>query len=43
MAKTQPVSFPTARSLGALLKSARDILRKEKGLNGDLDWLPMLT
>ena len=36
--------FPTtAQSLGALLKSARDIMRKDKGLNGDLDRLPMLT
>jgi type I restriction enzyme M protein len=26
----------TAQSLGALLKSARDIMRKDKGLNGDL-------
>ncbi len=34
---------PTAQSLGALLKSARDIMRKDKGLNGDLDRLPMLT
>src|SRR5258708_22987616 len=33
----------TAQSLGALLKSARDIRRKDKGLNGDLDRLPMLT
>ena len=33
----------TAQSLGALLKSARDIMRKDKGLNGDLDRLPMLT
>jgi len=30
----------TARSLGALLKSARDIMRKDKGLNGDVDRLP---
>jgi hypothetical protein len=37
------VSFTTAQSLGALLKSARDIMRKDKGLNGDLDRLPMLT
>jgi type I restriction enzyme M protein len=29
--------------LGSLLKSARDIMRKDKGLNGDLDRLPMLT
>ena len=33
----------TAQSLGALLKSARDIMRKNKGLNDDLDRLPMLT
>jgi type I restriction enzyme M protein len=26
-----------------LLKSARDIMRKDKGLNGDVDRLPMLT
>ena len=30
---TQPT---TAQSLGALLKSARDIMRNDKGLNGDL-------
>jgi len=33
----------TAQSLDSLLKSARDIMRKDKGLNGDLDRLPMLT
>ncbi len=33
----------TAQSLGSLLKSARDLMRKDKGLNGDLDRLPMLT
>src|SRR4051812_11182980 len=33
----------TAQSLGSILKSARDIMRKDKGLNGDLDRLPMLT
>src|SRR5437899_296170 len=33
----------TAQSLGAILKSARDIMRKDRGLNGDLDRLPMLT
>jgi hypothetical protein len=33
----------TAQSLGSLLKSARDIMRKDKGLNDDLDRLPMLT
>src|SRR5438034_3809102 len=38
-----PQQPTTAQSLGALLKSARDIMRKDKGLNGDLDRLPMLT
>src|SRR5437899_12111650 len=33
----------TAQSLGSLIKSARDVMRKDKGLNGDLDRLPMLT
>ena len=33
----------TTQSLGSLIKSARDIMRKDKGLNGDLDRLPMLT
>ncbi|MCL2790979.1 MAG: type I restriction-modification system subunit M [Desulfobulbus sp.] len=33
----------TIQSLGSLLKSARDIMRKDKGLNGDLDRLPLLT
>src|ERR1700693_5012080 len=47
MAKTrnadggQPLT--TAQALGTLLKSARDIMRKDKGLNGDLDRLPLLT
>ena len=33
----------TVQSLGSLLKSARDIMRKDNGLNGDLDRLPLLT
>lgn len=33
----------TARQLAALIKSSRQIMRKDKGLNGDLDRLPMLT
>ena len=33
----------TAQALSSLLKSARDIMRKDKGLNGDLDRLPLLT
>ncbi|MDB6056763.1 MAG: restriction endonuclease subunit [Verrucomicrobiales bacterium] len=44
MAKTANNNLATtAQSLGGLLKSARDIMRKDKGLNGDLDRLPMLT
>ncbi|MEJ2705374.1 MAG: class I SAM-dependent DNA methyltransferase [Sedimentisphaerales bacterium] len=33
----------TAQQLSSIIKSARDIMRKDKGLNGDLDRLPMLT
>ncbi len=36
-------STTTAQQLGSIIKSARDIMRKDKGLNGDLDRLPMLT
>jgi type I restriction enzyme M protein len=36
-------SMTTSQMLGSLLKSARDIMRKDKGLNGDLDRLPLLT
>lgn len=39
--KDKPVT--TAQSLASIIKSARDIMRKDKGLNGDLDRLPMLT
>src|SRR5579884_617419 len=41
--KSNNVAATTAQSLGSLIKSARDIMRKDKGLNGDLDRLPMLT
>src|SRR5688572_28709106 len=41
--KPSTPTITTASSLGALLKSARDIMRKDKGLNGDLDRLPLLT
>ena len=37
----QPMT--TAQQLGTIIKSARQIMRKDKGLNGDLDRLPMLT
>lgn len=45
MAKTKSSNQPmtTAQQLGSIVKSARDIMRKDKGLNGDLDRLPMLT
>ncbi|MFO0836105.1 MAG: N-6 DNA methylase [Phycisphaerales bacterium] len=38
-----PAPLTTAQQLGSIVKSARDIMRKDKGLNGDLDRLPMLT
>jgi type I restriction enzyme M protein len=33
----------TVQQLGSIIKSCRDIMRKDKGLNGDIDRLPMLT
>lgn len=39
--KQQPMT--TAQQLSSIIKSCRDIMRKDKGLNGDLDRLPMLT
>src|SRR4051812_22392136 len=41
--KSAAAPLATAQALGSLLKSARDIMRKDKGLNGDLDRLPLLT
>lgn len=41
--KTKDAPATTAQALGSLLKSARDLMRKDKGLNGDLDRLPLLT
>lgn len=41
--QTPPPTPTTAQRLGSLIKSVRDIMRKDKGLNGDLDRLPMLT
>src|SRR5262245_58416383 len=40
---TQAAAPTTAQSLANLIKSARDMMRKDKGLNGDLDRLPLLT
>jgi type I restriction enzyme M protein len=42
-AKKAETPKTSAQQLGSLIKSARDIMRKDKGLNGDLDRLPMLT
>src|SRR3972149_1225340 len=33
----------TAQQLASEIKSPRDIMRKDKGLSGELDRLPMLT
>ena len=33
----------TAQRLDSIIKSARRVMRKDKGLTGDLDRLPMLT
>ncbi|MDI7266919.1 MAG: N-6 DNA methylase [Myxococcota bacterium] len=33
----------TAQQLGSVIKSARDIMRKDKGLSTDIDRLPLLT
>ena len=41
--RAQASQLTTAQQLGSIVKSARDIMRKDKGLNGDLDRLPMLT
>lgn len=46
MARTKKqfgASATTAQALGSLIKSCRDIMRKDKGLTTDLDRLPMLT
>lgn len=42
-AKKAETPKTTAQQLAQLIKSARDIMRKDKGLNGDLDRLPLLT
>jgi type I restriction enzyme M protein len=42
----QRALFPTvttAQQPGSIVKSVRDIMRTDKGLNGDLDRLPMLA
>lgn len=41
--RTEDTAQTTARQLSSIIKSARDMMRKDKGLSGDLDRLPMLT
>lgn len=41
--KASETSLTTAQHLGSIVKSCRDIMRKDKGLSGDLDRLPMLV
>jgi type I restriction enzyme M protein len=38
-----PNQTTSAQQLASVIKCARDIMRKDKGLSGDLDRLPMLT
>ena len=40
--RSQAAQATTAQRLGSIVKSARDIMRKDKGLNGDLDRIPVL-
>ena len=41
--KAAPRQATTAQRLDRIVKSARKVMRKDKGLNGDLDRLPMLA
>ncbi len=41
--KKEQKPLTTAQRLSAIVKSCRNIMRKDKGLNGDADRLPMLT
>ncbi|MDP3564080.1 MAG: N-6 DNA methylase, partial [Methanoregula sp.] len=42
-AKKAETPVTTGQQLASIVKACRDIMRKDKGLNGDLDRLPMLT
>ena len=42
-ARIAKAPLTTRENLSALIGSARQILRKDKGLNGDVDRLPLLT
>jgi hypothetical protein len=41
--RTHSQPLTTAQRLSSIVKSCRDNMRRDKGLNGDLDRLPMLT
>lgn len=41
--KAEAKSETTAQQLAGIIKSARQVMRKDKGLSGDLDRLPVLT
>ena len=41
--KASPKQVTRAQRLDSIVKSARKVMRKDKGLNGDLDRLPMLA
>ena len=41
--RREQVPKTTPQRLASIIKSCRDIMRKDKGLSGDLDRLPMLT
>jgi type I restriction enzyme M protein len=41
--KKEEQTKSTRQQIGTLIKSARDIMRKDKGLSTDLDRLPLLT
>jgi len=45
MARNRKTAHPltTTQQLGSIVKSSRDIMRKDKGLSGDIDRLPVLT
>src|SRR5881628_1232672 len=41
--RSDPQPQTTAQQLASLIKSARDVMRKDKGLSTDIDRLPLLT
>lgn len=41
--KRETITKTTPQRLASIIKSCRNIMRKDKGLSGDLDRLPMLT